>query len=148
MGRQHLFSLILRGTLTGFLILPSLGFSDNVFCPLTLVVNQEPSEVDKPWETFLDDVPIRLMSVAVFEGHPNQYATLIPDEEIKKDRRQVSTWRLISSTKEIYWLGCIYDRTNVMLIRPLDRNTKVCQVTYDPYLTIAGHPSVVGINCK
>lgn len=103
--------------------------------------------MDKPWETILEEAPIQLMSVSIFEGHPKQYATLVPDKEIRKDKKIVNIWQLISSAKEIYWRGCSYDRTSVMLLRPIDANFRTCQITYDPSVSVGSHPSVVEINC-
>jgi hypothetical protein len=147
--KRRRFQALSSGLASAVILLaPASCYARSIECPQTVVVKQELPEAATPWETFQEQVPSRLMSVAVFEGHPKERATLVPDAEATKGGKQVYTWRLPANTAHPYWLACGYDRTSVILVRPLDPGVSSCQVTYDPQITVGGLPSVVGIVCK
>ena len=148
MKRRRSQTLLSGIVLTGLLTAPASCLAQGIVCPKTVAVKQELAGVEPPWEALQEEVPSQLMSVTIFDGHPKQRATLVPDAEAKRNGNRVYTWHLASNRTQTYWIGCSYDRTNMMLIRPLDPGIASCQVTYDPRVTIAGHPSVIGIACK
>ncbi len=148
MKRQHFLLLFLSIALAGFFIAHITYSAQSIMCPKVIVVNQKLAKTENNWETFQEDISIRLMSITIFDGHPKQQAAIVPDMETNKKGRRVCTWRLIPNKIRNYWIGCSYDRTNIMLIRPLDRDISICEVTYDTRVSIGGHPSVIEVRFK
>jgi len=141
----YLLIISLDGHLVGF----GVSSASCVVCPKAIVVEQRlAAKPDSNWESIQEDVRHQLMSITIFDGHPTDGAALVPDASTEEKGRMVYTWRLSASKTRRYWIACAYDRTNIMLIRPLDPDISICEITYDPQITIGGHPSVLGFDCK
>jgi hypothetical protein len=126
----------------------SNGFSDQLIYPDKISVKQSLVNIEPEWESFEDDIPLQLTSVGIYEGHPKERTSLIPDKEIKINGYSRSIWHLVENGKRNYWIACYYDRTNIVLTRKIDFNISSCEVTYNPDISIAGHPVVLDVNFK
>jgi hypothetical protein len=146
--RPVVLSVFLRIVLVSIFIAPISCRAQNAVCPETIQVNQKLENAIPPWEVFQEGVPLQLMSVDFFEGHPNQRASLVPDMQSEKNGRLVGSWRFAPSKARKYWIGCTYDRTNITLTRPLGPEISTCKVTYDKLVNIAGHLAVIEVSCK
>jgi hypothetical protein len=135
-------------SLFGFGINLVTAYAENVVCPETIVVEQKLAKPLSPWEAFLEDGSYPLMSISFFDGHPQEKASLVPDSEIKRKGKLISTWQFSRENPRGYWIACVYNRTNVMLTRRLVPTTSKCEVTYNPQITVGGHPSLSEIQCK
>jgi hypothetical protein len=62
--------------------------------------------------------------------------------------RLVGTWRFAPGKARTYWIGCTYDRTNLMLTRSFGPEISTCKVTCDKQVSIGGHPAVIDVSCK
>ena len=117
-------------------------------CPAAIPVAQTLSEAVAGWEAFEDDTPTQLMSVGIFDGHPRERASLVPDSDEASAGRQTAVWQLDANSSRDYWLLCYYDRSRVALTHALARGITRVEVTRDPQATVGGQPVVSGITLK
>ena len=114
-------------------------------CPPTLSVAQTVAGGVAGWEPFEDDTPIQLMSVGVFDGHPRERASLVPDSDTASAGRRVAVWMLPGNGTRHYWLACYYDRSRIAVTRMLAGDITRVEVTRDPQVTIGGQAEVTAI---
>ena len=124
------------------------GSAEQIGCPKAISVKQTLGRVERGWESFEDDTPLRLISVAFYEGHPREKAALAPDEETEVGGRLISTWHLVENGRRHYWMVCYYDHTRIVLTRMIGPEIHTCEVRRDPHVSIAGHPALVDITFK
>ena len=117
-------------------------------CPPTVAVAQSLSVAAAGWESFEDDSPSQLMSVGVFNGHPLEQASLVPDSDTESAGRRVAVWQLAENGSRRYWLACYYDHSRIALARMLASDITRVEVTRDPQVTIGGQPEITGITFK
>jgi len=117
-------------------------------CPADISVAQSLSAPAGGWDAFEDDSPTQLMSVAVFDGHPREQASLVPDSDTESAGRRVVAWQLPENGTRHYWLACYYDHSRIALTRMLGAGIKGVEVTRDPQVTVGGQPVVTGIAFK
>ena len=85
--------------------------------------------------------PAPLYSAEVFDGPPEQLASLIPDASSKGS----STWTLEGSYPQGIWLQCTYAGGALTLTRRLPKTPAVCVARY-PKLS-KGRPESVLFDC-
>lgn len=67
-----------------------------------------------------------LESVVIYDGHPQEGASLVPDNvHDKKD----PYWTRHPGT-ESFWMGCFYRQSTVRLIRELPKTAKKCTLKF------------------
>jgi hypothetical protein len=91
--------------------------------------------------------PNQLASVTIFDGPPQELASLVPDQTHVKGR-VLASWQLTPNAGRQYWLACGYSGTRITLARALPGEIRSCSVTYDPKVTLDGLPSIERIACK
>lgn len=99
-------------------------------CPEKISVEQKAMESPENWTVFNSDSKYSFVNVSFSEGKPNERVILAPSREKGKKGRAVSIWDFGPSSSG-YWISCIYNKTSVILARPLPRDTKSCEVEYD-----------------
>jgi len=117
-------------------------------CPPTISVTQTLSAAVAGWEPFEDETPAQLMSVGVFDGHPRERASLVPDADDEAAGKRTAVWQLSENGRRGYWLVCYYDRSRLALTRALPGEITRVEVTRDPQVTIAGQPEITAITVK
>jgi hypothetical protein len=117
-------------------------------CPSDISVAQSLSAPATGWDSFEDDTPTQLMSVGVFDGHPREQASLVPDSDTESAGRRVVVWQLAEKPARGYWLACYYDHSRIALTRMLPAGITRVEVTRDPQSTVAGQPVVTDIAFK
>lgn len=117
-----------------------------VHCPETVSVNQSLAKPEPGWKPGTSALPIGLAGVTLFDGPPEQQASLVYDSETMLHGKQIATWRFGPNSD--IWLSCQYSGTLIVLSRALPKNTTVCLVTYNPKQTVAGLPLVEKIACQ
>jgi hypothetical protein len=122
------------------------ALAGEVHCPETVSVNQSLAKPEPGWKPGTAALPIILAGVTLFDGPPEQQASLVYDRETLLHGKQVATWRFGPNSG--IWLSCQYSGTVIVLSRALPKNTTVCSVTYNPKQTVAGLPLVEKIACQ
>ena len=128
-----------------FLVVSSLAFAADQYCPADISVKQEATQVPKSWRTFSEKMPHRLAAIGFYDGPPEENASLVSDSGSKNGVTE--TWRFGPNTKRI-WITCSYASTDIALTQELPENTSECTVSYNPKIAIAGHPEIRLIRCK
>ncbi|RUR08918.1 STY0301 family protein [Legionella sp. km772] len=116
----------------GLMISLNLASAKTLKCPPGLKVNESLGESMPGWEEFLDNSnnEHHLNKITFYSGHPNEHASLAPDNENTKGRRL--RWAF---GEDKIWVACGYSNTNIQLIQKLDPHIKHCTVTYDANFT-------------
>lgn len=132
----------------GILLLPIVSSAAGGICPNSIAVEEHLAKPVNTWEAVLEEFPHQLSSVGFYDGHPRKKAELTPDKDKKNKKKQTASWHFVPNKPRGNWIACGYDHTNVTLARSLDAKVSVCTVTYDPNLTVGGHPTITAIECK
>lgn len=108
-------------------------------CPHEIKTTQSLLEKVNGWGEFSDDWNIahNFNRVTFYAGHPNEHASLTPDNEGTKGNKLIWTFG-----KDKTWLACGYSNTTIQLIQKLPDKIKSCTVTYD-----SNFSKIITINC-
>lgn len=117
-----------------------------VMCPDSITATQNAVSVGE-WQVRDSGEKPQLERVTIYEGPPEQQASLKYDREIKRKSEIVQTWNLPPS-KEGYWLACGYSNTSKQLYRKLPPVTAICGVTFDSSVNFPdGSPVIRRVRC-
>ena len=118
--------------------------------PPTIETKQEVKTIPAGWVALLEAVPNQIAGITVFDGRPEQKASLVPDneEQHKAENRLVVTWQLAPLSPEGIWLTFSYASTSVVLAKPLPQGATELRVTYDTSVTISGMNEIVRVEYR
>lgn len=72
----------------------------------------------------------RLESVMLFDGHPGELASLMPDQSKDSHSESISIWRIeTSDAKRGVWIACTYTNTNAIFTMQLPPQLRQCRMT-------------------
>lgn len=125
-----------------------ISATGQVDCPREIAVKQTLESAHTEWDSYIDDTPVQLRAVSIFDGHPSERSALVPDEESTINGCLVSKWNLVNDNTHRYWIVCYYDNTQVVLTRPISASVSLCQVTSNPSITVGGQPSIVEVTLE
>jgi hypothetical protein len=118
-----------------------------VMCPDTIGVSQNASAAGE-WQVRDSGEKPQLEHVTIYEGPPEEQASLKYDREIKRKSEVVQMWNLPPS-KEGYWLACGYTNTSKQLYRKLPGMTAICEAIFDRGVSFPdGSPVVRRVRCR
>jgi hypothetical protein len=123
--------------------------AQEIVCPDTVTVEQKLSPPIEGWKGSVSDTPNRFINVMIYDGPPEQMASLVPTKQGRLGNKEFATWDLrpISKPARESWISCFYDGTNAVLSRPLPKDVTECTVTYNPRQK-GGPGYVERISCK
>ncbi len=101
-------------------------------CPLTLTESAPPAPPNTQWDSMIykGRGESRLESVLLFDGHPSDLASLMPDQSKDSLNQSIATWRLkASDQKRGVWIACTYTNTNAILAMQLPAQLRQCRMT-------------------
>jgi hypothetical protein len=118
--------------------------------PPAIETRQEVSTVPAGWVALQEAIPNQVAGITVFDGRPEQKASLVPDSEQnqKAENRLAVTWRLAPLSPDGIWLSFSYASTSVVLARPLPQGTTELRVLYDTSVTISGMNEIVRVEYR
>lgn len=122
--------------------------SDATLCPPRIDVQQQLETPVSGWTPIFDGTPHQLAGVTLYDGTPQEKASLVYDDIKKTGGKQVASWTFEPNSSRPTWVVCSYSGTNIQLSKALPASTRSCQVTYDPSQQVAGMPSIEKIVCK
>lgn len=120
--------------------------AEQVRCPEIVGVEQRAVSPPGGWQARDEGTPARLASIIIFDGPPEDGASLVPDQNHSGPRPH-AVWKLDAKNERGYWIGCVYASTTIMLTKKLPPVSS-CDASYDASVTVAGLPSVTAIECK
>lgn len=123
---------IWRVALGSSLFSPLNVSADSINCPRQVVVESlVVRDVPSGWQSTVGSPSMSLASVGLFDGPPNQNASLRPSATTKQseDTSRVQ-WHFEGEFPRGKWLACAYGGQVVLLARELPSGTRQCTVTY------------------
>jgi hypothetical protein len=127
----------------------NLNASQKHDVPETIIIDQQLINPQNSWQHTVRKEAHILQSLEVFDRHPKEKASLIPDETKTNEKGQmVNVWQLAGNKKDRYWISCSYTHTGNQYIRPLPSNAVSCAVTYDTQVSVNGMLSIISIEFK
>ncbi len=84
------------------------------------------------WEVSADKgkVDVHLQSMLLYDGHPREMASLVPDETTEASGRLIATWELRKTSADTsYWVGCAYRNSMTLLTKRLPDTVSICRYT-------------------
>jgi hypothetical protein len=117
--------------------------------PETIMVEQCLEQPVANWEAGKINAPHILQRLSIYDGHPSNKASLIPDQtKTNEQGQQVAIWQLTNNKEDQYWITCSYTGTSVEYIRPIPSTASVCEVTYNSQISVIGYPAIESIVFK
>lgn len=99
-------------------------------CPATVAVQAHAASLPDGWTARSSDAHPELVGVTIFEGPPEENASLVYDDEKKTSSEFIQTWKLPHNDRG-YWLVCRYSRTTMELMRKLPDSAQLCRVVFE-----------------
>jgi hypothetical protein len=100
------------------------------------------------WTEGAETFPTQLSGVTVFDGPPEELASLVPDGDSEDDKTTTESWTLAANPRG-YWITCHYSSTTVTLTQRLPDTARRCEVVRDKELSFIGGQNVVrGMSCS
>ncbi len=100
------------------------AFGLEIKCPNSIQTTQSLADpLPAGWDSFDDKLNGQkyFESIQVYDGHPNEGASLVPDNEYsKKD----AYWT--NQTLKGLWMACFYRQTTIRLVKSIPKNIKRC----------------------
>ena len=112
-----------------------------VACPATIAVEQKAAAPGQ-WSLGYATAPAELSSVAIFDGPPEEQASLKYDDERTLKDEIIQTWELPASGRG-YWIVCGYTNTTAQLRRKLPDDARACEVAIEKGVTYGGGGIVI-----
>lgn len=113
-------------------------------CPESISVTEKAQASYAPWEFAADKgkVDVHLQSMLLYDGHPREMASLVPDRTDKKGGQLIATWRLVKLEADRgYWVGCAYRNSMTLLTQRLPEGLSSCRYTQK----IVGSGTLAGV---
>ena len=113
-----------------------------VACPRTIAVEQKAAAPPTEWSLGYAAAPAELSSVTIFDGPPEEQASLKYDDERTIKDEIVQTWELPASARG-YWIVCGYSNTAAQLRRKLPDDIRGCKVAIEKDVSYGGGGAVI-----
>ncbi len=118
-----------------------------VGCPHNIPVEQKADPPDQ-WTVGYSREQAELSSATIFDGPPEDRASLKYDDETTTKTEIVQTWELPPG-KRGYWIVCGYSNTTAQLRRKLPNDIRTCTVILEKGVTFGdGAPVVKRAECS
>lgn len=101
-----------------------------VQCPATISVDQKVSDTPLGWTAGYNGFKNELAGVTIYDGPPEQGASLVYDDEKTAGNTITQTWKLASGGQG-YWLTCGYSNTSAQLTEKIPTDATRCEVTFE-----------------
>jgi hypothetical protein len=116
-------------------------------CPAAIKVEEKLlGPLENGWTEGHADEPHRLAGITIFDGRPEERASLVPTERVISATRSLATWSFVKGRQ--YWMTCSYSGTGVVLSRAIAGTVASCSVTYARNVRVAGLPEIQRMECK
>jgi len=117
------------------------GAHAQVVCPPNVSVEQKAAAPNE-WSVDYSKTPAALSSATIFEGAPEEQASLKYDDERTTKNEIIQKWELPASDRG-YWIVCGYTNTTAQLRRKLTNDIRACEVILEKGVTFGDGSAVV-----
>jgi hypothetical protein len=115
--------------------------STTASCPPSIAVEQKASAPDQWSVDYSKDKGV-LSSITIFEGPPQEQASLKYDDERTAKDEIIEVWKLPKSERG-YWMQCGYANTTAQLSRKLPDAISSCKAVLEKGVSYGGGGAVV-----
>jgi hypothetical protein len=112
-----------------------------VACPPNISVEQKAAAPNE-WSVDYSKAQAALSSATIFEGPPEELASLKYDDERSTKDEVIQTWELPVSERG-YWIVCGYTNTTAQLRRKLPNDIRACVVVIEKGVAFGDGGAVV-----
>ena len=123
-------------------ITPALA---DVSCPMSISVTQNLAAPATGWTEGRENLPTELAGVTVFDGPPEELASLVPDGD-SEDGNTTEFWTLDANPRG-YWITCHYSSTTVTLTQRLPETATRRDVVREKETSFIGGQVVRSMTC-
>jgi hypothetical protein len=116
----------------GLFSIPASAVPLVIECPARIAVEETVKASYPSWEATPDKGKgdLHLQAILLYDGHPREMASLVPDKTTEMAGRLVATWELPKTeTGRSYWVGCAYRNSMTMLTKRLPATLSSCRYT-------------------
>lgn len=113
---------------------------------MPLVIEARPTPVSPPegWQVSAQAAPCRLVHLTVFDGLPQEQASLVPDvDQTLPAGRGLLSWMLTPVSAEGSWVALGYSCKTLVLSRPLPPGAQAFRVSYDARQRVEDMPRIL-----
>jgi hypothetical protein len=115
--------------------------------PTAIKTTQTITAKPSGWEASIGENEHQVVGVTVYDGHPDQQASLVPNIKTnKKDLQTTASWQF-SANSEI-WMGVSFTNTAAVLYKKLPEKITELRVKYDEKGFIQGLPIIMNIDYR
>lgn len=112
-----------------------------VVCPPSVSVEQKATAPNE-WSLDYSKASAELSSVTIFDGAPEELASLKYDDERTTRDEIIQTWELPANDRG-YWIVCGYSNSTVLLRRRLPNDARACAVVFEKGVSFGSGGAVV-----
>ena len=112
--------------------------------PMSIAARPAPVSLPEGWQVAAQATPCSLRSLTVFDGLPQEQASLVPDtDQALPGGRGLLTWTLAPVSAAGTWVALSYSCKTLVLSRPLPASANGFRVTYDQRVRQDGLPKIL-----
>jgi hypothetical protein len=117
------------------------AFAGELRCPPEIAVEQKANDPPVGWTVGYNGFRNGLASVTIYDGPPEQGASLVYDDEKTAPDTITQTWTLVPGARG-YWMTCGYSNTAAQVSRKIPANATRCEVVLERNVSFADgrHP--------
>jgi hypothetical protein len=112
-----------------------------IACPQNISADQK-ATAPADWSVDYSKAPTALSSVTIFDGAPEEQASLKYDDQRTTGSEIIQVWKLPASDRR-YWIECGYTNTSARLRRKLPGDIGKCEVVLEKGVTFGNGGAVV-----
>jgi hypothetical protein len=117
------------------------GFKQLVL-PEQPIVDQQIESTHPGWRVALEKNQHVLKSITVYDGDPEELASLVPDKTIKDKGKIYSVWNFDPKSERNIWIKCEFSGTNISLSKSFPISIKELRIYYNPNIMIDGNRQI------
>ncbi|MGO9606288.1 MAG: STY0301 family protein [Candidatus Binataceae bacterium] len=117
------------GVVTAICLLGSAAAGD-LRCPLEIAVDQKATAPAPQWAVNYNGFKNELAAVTIYDGSPDQGASLVYDDQKTVDDTLVQTWKLAPNPRG-YWIKCGYSNTSAEISEKIPVDATHCEAVYE-----------------
>lgn len=99
-------------------------------CPPSITSSEAITAQTTGWESISTPQVHKLENAQVYDGHPNEMASLVPDHSTSSGTVHQATWHLSAERERDTWIGCSYKNSSILLARKVPPEARLCVLTY------------------
>ena len=124
-------------------LLAGTAAASELTCPLQITVDQKASNAPAGWTVGYNGFKNELAGVTIYDGSPDQGASLVYDDQKNTDDTFTQTWKLAPSPRG-YWMACSYSNTSAQVSAKIPADATRCEAVYERNVSFGDgrHPLV------